>query len=333
MSRMILLLVTLSFGSPAFAKECVQGQSDNWWQGEAAIMGTLIQVELRHTDGAAACSAIAAVMAEMRRIDSVMSPYRKDSVLSHLNQAGAYRATFVGLELFELIEESLKFSELTKGAFDVTYASVGQHYDYRGGAKPDAEQIETLSSAINYKHLVLNKTMRTVRFLNPGVAVDLGGIAKGYAVDQGIRILQEHGVTQAMVGAGGDSRILGDRDGEPWVVGIRDPRDEAGTVAMLPLMDVSVSTSGDYERYFEEDGVRYHHIIDPTTGDSARAVRSVTILGDRATVTDALSTSVFVLGVHAGLDLVNQMQGVDAVIIDGEGRMHFSQSLLELAAN
>jgi thiamine biosynthesis lipoprotein len=158
--------------------------------------------------------------------------------------------------------------------------------------------------------------------------IDLGGIAKGWAVDRGIEIVRKMGIEHAMINAGGDTALLGDRLGKPWMVGIRDPRIAGAVVARIPLQDEAISTSGDYERYFEEDGVRYHHILVPGTGKSAREVRSVTILGSNATQTDGLSTSVFVLGVERGMQLVSRLPGVEAVIVDAEGRIFYSDGLV-----
>lgn len=303
-----------------------------WWSDHQAIMGTDIRVELWHEDRATACDAIASVMREMRRIDRVMSPYIETSVLSQLNSKGAYRPVFVGRELFALVERSLYFSVVTDGAFDITYASVGKHYSFRDGKKPDQQTLAAAVDAIDYRNLQMDAKAQTIAFTKQGVSVDLGGIGKGYAVDRGIEILESLGISQAMVGAGGDSRIIGDRRGEPWVVGIKNPRSKQDNVAVLPLMDISVSTSGDYERFFEKEGVRYHHIIDPDTGDSARDVRSVTIIGAKAATTDALSTSVFVLGVKKGLALINEMEGFDAIVVDGKGQMFVSDSLLQMTA-
>ena len=309
-----------------------KADSGYWWSDHQAIMGTDIRVELWHEDEDTACNAISSVMEEMKRIDRVMSPFVETSVLSQLNKKAAYRPVFVGRELFDLVEQSLYFSRATDGAFDVTYASVGKHYSFRDGKKPDEQTLAKALDVIDYRNLQLDAEAKTIAFTKQGVSIDLGGIGKGYAVDRGIKILEELGISQAMVGAGGDSRIIGDRRGEPWVVGIKNPRSKLENVAVLPLMDVSVSTSGDYERFFEQAGVRYHHIIDPDTGDSAREVRSVTIIGAEAATTDALSTSVFVLGVKKGLALINEMEGFDAIVVDGEGQMFVSDSLLQMTA-
>src|SRR5208337_1746769 len=173
----------------------------------------------------------------------------------------------ISRELFDLLVQAQQYSRLTEGAFDITYASVGYLYDFRKRIHPDEAQIQAVLPAVNYAHVLLDPERQTVRFSQKGVRIDLGGIAKGYAVDCGIDALRARGFTRAFVGAGGDSRIIGDRFGKPWIVGIRDPRKGEGEViARIPLANAAISTSGDYERFFDEGDVRYHHIIDPHTG-------------------------------------------------------------------
>ncbi len=332
---LLILVLVFDFSEAATpgANGCVKGEEIDggaWFTGDAAIMGTPIHVELWSEQQSQACSLIDDVMAEMRRIDALMSPYIETSMLSRLNLLGSTEQVEVGEELYNLIDKSIAFSRLSGGAFDVTYASAGRFYDFRNGQRPSDDKLREAIAAINYRYLLMNERRHSIAFGHEGVYVDLGGIAKGYAVDHGIRILRQHGVDDAMVSAGGDSRIIGDRKGQPWVVGIRHPRAADANVAVLPLMDVSVSTSGDYERYFEQDGVRYHHIIDPVTGDSARELVSVTILGADATTTDALSTSVFVLGRAAGLALIDRLEGIDAILVDGAGEMYLSASISQM---
>lgn len=298
-----------------------------WHEDTEAIMGTRVHAELWHDDAREAARLLDAVMAEMRRIDATYSPYLEDSELSRLNRDAGKGWMDVSPELFDLLERSRRMSELTEGAFDITYASVGRYYDYRNGRRPDDAQIRRALEAIDYRYVELDARGPRARFAHPDVYVDLGGIAKGYAVDRCVAILRDAGVTQASVSAGGDSYILGDHRGQPWTVGIRDPRDEHGMAAVLPLLDTAVSTSGDYERFFEQDGVRYHHILDPATGKSARDAWSVTILGPEATFTDALSTSVFVLGPERGLALIDRLPGIDAIVIDAHGTLHYSADL------
>jgi len=157
--------------------------------------------------------------------------------------------------------------------------------------------------------------------------IDLGGIAKGYAVDRGIDILKARGFGRAMVNAGGDSRIIGDRFGKPWVIGIRDPDNRDKVVMRIPLTDTAFSTSGDYERFFDEGGVRYHHILDPRTGKSPHSVRSATIIASSATRTDGLSKTVFILGPKAGIDFINGLSDADAVVIGADGKVFYSKGL------
>jgi thiamine biosynthesis lipoprotein len=298
-----------------------------WYSREEAIMGTAVRVELWHDDATAARAAMSAVMDEMHRIDASMSPYKPDSELSRINREAAHRPVAISREMFGLIARSIEFSKLSGGAFDITFSSVGYLYDYREHVKPSDQQIAQAVPGINYRHLQLDPTARTIHFARPGVRIDLGGIAKGYAVDNCIAILKGRDIRNAIVTAGGDSRMLGDRRGRPWNVGIRDPRRRGEVAAVLPLADVAISTSGDYERYFEEDGVRYHHIINPKTGKSATGVRSVTIIGPDGITTEGLTKSVFVKGPQAGMRLIESLKGVDAIIIDDAGRMLYSPGL------
>ncbi|MCZ6761628.1 MAG: FAD:protein FMN transferase [Gammaproteobacteria bacterium] len=299
-----------------------------WYTNEQAIMGTVIRTELWSDDPLTAAEAIRLVNEEMHRIDRSMSTYKPDSEISRINRDAAKNPVTISAELLELIARGIEMSRLTHGAFDITYASVGQLYDFRAGVRPDEKQIAATLPAINYRFVELDLVERTVFFARQGVRIDLGGIAKGYAVERGAGILRAQGIAHGLVSAGGDSRVLGDRRGAPWIVGVRDPRNSDRVVARLPLIDEAISTSGDYERFFEEDGVRYHHIISPATGHSASEVRSVTIIGPDATMTDGLATSVFVMGVDNGLQLIDSLDDFEAVIVDQHGRLHRSGGFL-----
>jgi thiamine biosynthesis lipoprotein len=312
-------MVLVDLASPARAA---------WFSDQQAIMGTVVRVELWSEDRRAGKAAIAAVMDEMRRIDRTMSTYKEDSEVSLVNRRAAQEQVAISAELFDLIERSLRMSELTGGAFDITYASAGYLYDFHRKIKPSEEALAEALSAISYHHILLDRKRNTVKFSQGGVRIDLGGIAKGHAVDRCVALLQARGIKQAIVTAGGDSRIIGDHHGRPWVVGIRDPRQEGKVVAALPLSDAAISTSGDYERYFEANGVRYHHIINPTNGRPVNGVRSVTVVGNDSTTMDALSTSVFVMGVQKGMALVERLPEVEAVIVDAHGKMYYSTGLM-----
>jgi len=313
--RLVLLAVC---ASPAHA---------DWIERTEAIMGTRCAVELWSDDAAKGEAGITSVFDDMKRIDHLMSTWKEDTEISLVNREASKHPVKISEELFRLLQTSVKYSEITHGAFDITYASVGYLYDFRAHIHPDQKAIAQALPGINFRHMVLDPKKFTVFFMRPGMRIDLGGIAKGYSVDRGIEILRSQGFTRAMVNAGGDSRIIGDRFGKPWIVGIRDPDREGKTFLKIPLVDAAFSTSGDYERYFEENGVRYHHIIDPKTGDSARKCRSVTIISGNATRTDALTKSVFVMGPEEGIKFIDTLPDVDAVAVAPDGKLYYSKNL------
>ncbi len=318
MLRIVLVVFCLA-AAPAHA-EWVKRTVDG-------IMGTRIAVELWGDDKKAGEQAIDAVIAEMERIDLAMSTYKPESEVSLVNAQAAKGPVKIGAELFELLSTALDYSRITHGAFDITYASVGFMYDFRAHQKPTEQQIQSALPGVNYKHLVLDEKNSTVQFAQTGMRIDLGGIGKGYAVDRGIAILKARGVTHAIVTAGGDSRIIGDRFGKPWIIGIRHPDDKSKVIAKIPLEDTAISTSGDYERYFDENGQRYHHIIDPRTGHSASKVRSATVLAPTATRTDGLSKTAFVLGAEAAMQIYNELDDVDAILVTPEGKVLYSKGI------
>jgi thiamine biosynthesis lipoprotein len=303
--------------------------SAEWFRHtEDGIMGTRIYVELWTDDKAKADDAIAAVLAEMRHIDDSMSTYKPTSEVSMVNAQAALHPVKITPELFGLIKTALEYSRITDGAFDITYASVGFMYDYRKHEKPTEEQIKQKLPAVNFHHVILDEKNQTVKFTQPGVRIDFGGIAKGYSVDKSIELLQKRGIDHALVTAGGDSRIIGDRFGKPWVIGIQNPDDDSQFFTRIPLVDAAISTSGDYQRFFEEDGVRYHHIIDPHTGHSASKVRSATVISSiSATRTDGLSKTAFVLGAEKALEIYNRLDDIDAIIVTPEGKVLYSKGL------
>lgn len=300
-----------------------------WLRREEAVMGTAITVELWADDVRAGEAAAAAVMEEMHRIDRCMSPYKPASELSRINRDAAHHAVPLSEEMYRLVDRALHFSRLSGGAFDISYAAVGRLYDYRRRVRPSEAALQAARALVGWQQLRLDPRSRCLRFAREGVCIDLGGFAKGHAVDKAVELLRRRGIAHAMVSAGGDSRVLGDRRGRPWTVAIRDPRRAGEVVAVLPLQDVSISTSGDYERYFDEAGQRHHHLIDPATGRSPRGVHSVTILAGDGLSSEALSKAVFVLGAARGLALVNTLPDIDAVVVDAAGSLHASNGLLQ----
>lgn len=299
----------------------------DWYSDKRAIMGTAVSVELWADDDESARAAIEAVMQEMTRIDQTMSPYIETSELALINREATQHPVKISAEMMHLLKTSVHYSEVSHGAFDITFASVGYMYDYRNHIKPTDAQIADHLKAIDYRSMKLDEKASTVHFIKPGMRIDLGGIAKGYAVDQGADILLARGINNAIVTAGGDSRILGDRRGRPWMVGIKNPRDENKSAVALPLTDTAISTSGDYERYFMDGDRRVHHIINPKTGKSATGIRSVSVLAPHGIDTDALTKPLFILGVQRGMEIIDKIPGVDAIVIDDQGQMFYSKNL------
>src|ERR1700723_1139599 len=292
------------------------------------IMGTRITVELWSEDRPKAEAAIDAVLEEMRHIDESVSTYKPTSEVSLVNAKAADGPMHISKELFDLLVKSKEYSVITEGAFDIPYASVGYMYNFPKHIRPDEAQIAKALPAVDYRHVILDAKNKTVQFSQKGVRIDLGGIATVYSGVCAIDFLKARGSSRSYVSAGGDSRIIGDRFGKPWMVGIRDPRKGEGEViASVPLVDAAISTSGDYERFFDEGGVRYHHIIDPHTGHSASKVRSATVIGPYATRTDGLSKTAFVLGPEKALEIFNKLSDIDAIIVKLDGTVVHSSGM------
>lgn len=300
----------------------------NWSEKSFNVMGTQAKVQFWHSNEILSKKLIADVVAEMHRIDQSMSPYIESSELSQVNLLASSKPLVISNELYDLLMKAEQISKMSNGAFDITYASVGYRYNYRNNIKPSEYEIKQGIKGINYQSLKLNKKLKTVFFENLNTRIDLGGIAKGHAVKNCLEILKKAGVKHGLVSAGGDTGLIGDKKGRPWMVAIKHPRADHKAAVHLPLTNEAISTSGDYERYFVENGQRYHHILNPKTGKSANEVVSVSVIGDDPTMVDALSTTLFVLGLEGALNKINSLEGYEAVIIDKYQKLHFSEGLL-----
>jgi thiamine biosynthesis lipoprotein len=299
------------------------------WVGDAIdLMGTRVSVELWADDEARGEQLVAEVMAEYHRVDDAMSTYKPDSEISRVNARAAEAPMVISDELFRIVERSLELSAASGGAFDITYDSVGYLYDFRARQRPSDSQIAERLTAVDYRHIVLDRERRTIFFKTAGVRINLGGIAKGYVVERAAAMLRARGVEHALLNAGGDTRVIGDRRGQPWIVGIRHPRVADEVVTRLPLVDEAISTSGDYERYFEENGRRYHHIINPATGRPTEGILTVTVIGPDGTMTDGLDTAIFVLGAEKGLALIEAYPEYETIIVDATGKVSYSKGLV-----
>jgi thiamine biosynthesis lipoprotein len=298
-----------------------------WVRDAMDLMGTRVSVELWQDDEARGRELVNEVMEEYKRIDREMSTYKPDSEISRVNDGAAQMPMQISAELYSMIDRSLQLSVASHGAFDITYDSVGYLYDFRAHRRPTDEQIEEHLGAVDYRHVVLEPAKSTVRFTQPGVRINLGGIAKGYAVQHAADILRAKGVEHALLNAGGDTRVIGDRRGQPWIVGIRHPRLPDEVITRLPIVDEAISTAGDYERFFEEDGKRYHHVINPRTGKPTEGILTVTVIGPDGTMTDGLDTAIFVLGAEEGLKMIAGYPDYEAIIVDSAGKISYSSGL------
>jgi len=289
----------------------------------AIHMDTVVEVTLVETDRMRARALADEVFAIFTQIEAEMSRYQRSSTVSTLNdRAGQAAWTPISPELEAVLRESLRIAELSHGAFDPTLAEVNRLWAFdEGGHLPNPAALAAAVTHAGWRALQV-ETGRA-RLIRAGCGVDLGGIAKGYAVDASGDLLVSRGVTGAIVNAGGDMRLIGHRpDGGPWRIGVQHPRKPDGLLEVLRTTDCAVVSSGDYERYFMVDGVRYHHIIDPKTGFPAMACQGATVVAERAMTADGLATAAFVLGPEAGLSLLRRAGANDALIVDAGGTIH-----------
>jgi len=274
------------------------------------IMGTLVEITVIPANEKAIREAFEA----LKKVDALMSTYKEDSEISILNREGKAQ---VSEETLEVIEDAIKFSNLTDGAFDITCRPLINLWKKAKKEEkvPTEEEIEEAISLVGYQRIILEGNQ--IRLEKKGMQIDLGGIAKGYAVDKAIEALKKNSIKRALVNAGGDLYALGtDRQGEKWQIGVQDPREEDKIIDIIKVKDRAVATSGDYRRYFTLEGKRFSHIVNPKTGLTVQDVpMSVTIVGPGATTTDALSTGVFVLGPEEGMKLIESLPEVEGMII------------------
>jgi len=264
-------------------------------------------------------AAFADVFAGFDRLEALMSVWRDGSDIQRLNASAGIRPVPVSADTLAVLRDARQVSDWSGGKFDVTFGALSDlwRFDHdQDNRIPDMAEVRRRLPLIDYRALRIDDPPGTAFLTRAGMRAHLGGIGKGYAIDRGIAILRGRGIHDFMIQAGGDMFVSGKKDGRPWRLGIQDPRGPGGsTFAAIDLTDSTFSTSGDYERSFVKDGVRYHHIIDPSTGEPARGCRSVTIITSRAVVADGLSTAVFLMGPQAGLALVERLGNVDAVIV------------------
>lgn len=294
------------------------GKSLEIYQTAKPLMGTVVSMAVVSQDAQRAYEALDAAFEEMARLEAMMSVFREDSELSRVNREASQHPVTVSHELYEVIELSLHISQITRGAFDITVGPLMNLWPFYKNEKrlPSSQALQEALSRVGYGHVVLSSKDRSVFLAVPGMALDLGGIAKGFAIDRAVNVLKGRGIPAALVNAGGDILAYGTKpDGQPWRIGLQHPRDSRELLAVLTMFDQAMVTSGDYERYFLVDGKRYSHIIDPRSGFSARETASVTVMADSAAYADGLATGILVLGPEEGMAVVESLPGVHALII------------------
>lgn len=282
----------------------------------ALIMGTLVEIKVYGDDRDLLEQAVTEAIAEMTRLEQLFSTHIPESEISNLSNVGSMQ---VSEETADLLSLGQQIARRSQGAFDMCLGKLKMLWDIESQEPqvPDEKSLQQALKGIGPEALQIEG--RQVQKQTPGLRIDLGGIAKGFAVDRALEKLRQAGVFSAAVNAGGDIRLLGDRQGQPWRIGIQHPRQSGEIVATLVLKDRAVVTSGDYERYFEQDGIRYHHLFDPQTGRPARGCQSVTVVAADAASADALATAAFVLGPEKGLALLEQMPDVEGFLIAADG--------------
>ncbi len=294
-------------------------------------MGSELRLSAWTPDERAAAAAFGEVFDEFDRLDRLMSVWKPGSDVLRMNAAAGTRPVDVSPEVLEALRVARQVGDWTGGKFDVTFGALSDIWKFdhdRDGVVPGRAQIEARLPLVDYAAIRVDEARGSVFLPRPGMRVHLGGIGKGLAVDRAVAILRGRGLRDFMIQAGGDFYAAGHRGGRPWRVGIQDPRGHAGAVfAALDLSDATFSTSGDYERAFVKDGRRYHHLLDPDSGEPARGCRSVTIVADRAVLADALSTGVFVAGPDAGMALIERLPNVEGVIVTARNEVLVSSGL------
>jgi len=290
------------------------------------IMGTLVEITVSHSDPDVIQTVTTQAFDEMQRIEQLMSTYLPDSEISRINRAAGKEAISVSREVEEVIREGIYWSEQSGGAFDITIEPLVYLWDFDGEKEiiPRESTLRKTASLVNYKDIEIKD--HTVRLRRRGMAINVGGLAKGYAVDRAISILRGK-VTNGIVNAGGDLFAFGQKNKQtPWNIGLQHPRKPQELLAAFAVQNHAVATSGDYQRYFIKDGVRYHHIFDPLTGRPARLMISTTIITMEVMDADALATAVFVMGPEKGIEWIDSMENVEAMVVLENGSIHYSKN-------
>ncbi len=295
------------------------------------LMGNGFEIAIVSDNQEWAFSMIELAITEIKRIEKLLTTFSDDSITNLVNKYAGEKPVKVPKEFFDLVERSLKISKLTQGAFDISYGGLDKkfwNFDLSMKALPTVSEREEMIKLVNYQNIILDKTKQTVFLKQKGMRIGFGGIGKGYAAEMAKWLLQKNGVLNGFVNASGDISAWGKQDlNKPWTIGIADPNHKNQLFSSLQINNQAIATSGNYEKYVVIDGKKYSHTIDPKTGFPVSGIKSVTIITANAELADALATPIMVMGINAGLDLINQMNGVECIIIDDDDCLYLSQNI------
>jgi len=308
----------------------IEGQAQIEHKKVLKLMGTRFEITAISESEEKSRLAVEAAIEEVIRIENLISSWDIESQTSEINRMSGVRPVKVDKELYDLIYRSVKISNLTQGAFDISFASIERLWKFDGSMKspPLEEDIQKSIQYINYNNIVLDEADYSVFLTKKGMRIGFGAIGKGYAANKARLIMQDHGIKHGLVNAAGDLTAWGKMgNGEPWKIGISRPDKIEELIAWLSIEDMAVVTSGDYEKYFEYQGKRYSHIIDPRTGYPTSGIKSVTIICPDAELADGLATAVFVMGKLKGIELIDLLKGIECLIITDNNELVTSKLL------
>ncbi len=298
---------------------------------ELKLMGNRFQITVVAAMAEWANQRIDEAVAEISRIEDLLSTFKITSETNLINRNAGIWPVKVSDEIFNLIERSIRISSVTQGAFDVSYGSVDKrlwNFDQTMTSLPDRSTAQRMVRLINYKNIILDPDKKTVFLKEKGMRIGFGGIGKGYAAEMAKAVMKKNGVTSGIVNASGDLAVWGNQpDGKPWTIGIVHPDCAGQPFSYLEITDGAVATSGNYEKFVIVDGKKYSHTIDPKTGLPVRGIKSVTIISPNAEICDALATPVTILGIELGINLINQLKGVECIIIDDDNKLYTSKNI------
>jgi len=294
-------------------------------------MGNRFQLSAMSDNQDWAYECIDAAVHEIQRIEKLLTTYSEESETALINRHAGIKPVEVSEETFSIIERSIRISKVTQGAFDITYGSVDKrlwNFDTNLHSLPDKDTAKKMTGLINYRNIILDKVNSTVMLKEQGMRIGFGGIGKGYAAERAKLIMKGMGIKSGIVNAAGDMTTWGFQpNGKPWTIGIADPNSKDKIFSYMDITDMAVATSGNYEKYILINGQKYSHTINPKTGLPITGIKSVTIISKNAEIADAMATPLMIMGIVPGLNMINQMNGIEAILVDDNDKVYASSNI------